>query len=157
MDNELYHYGVLGMKWGVRKSRAPSSRTGRKTRKKKWSFLSKKSKKQKTKNNTPAKKEMTVEEKKDLIIKSQSAKTLYQNRDLFSDDELRQTYQRLMLEKNLRDLSSSEKSRGAQYVDSFIKFTDTANKVVGGGITFYKNAESVKKILSDKSKQGQQR
>lgn len=28
MNNELYHYGVLGMKWGVRKDR--SSGTGRK-------------------------------------------------------------------------------------------------------------------------------
>lgn len=31
MDNELYHYGVKGMKWGVRKSRSSSGKKRSKT------------------------------------------------------------------------------------------------------------------------------
>lgn len=31
MDNELYHYGVKGMKWGVRKSRSSSGKKRGKT------------------------------------------------------------------------------------------------------------------------------
>lgn len=37
MDNELMHYGVLGMKWGVRRSQAQLARIGKKSKKQGWS------------------------------------------------------------------------------------------------------------------------
>lgn len=40
MGNELYHHGVKGMKWGVRRSRG-NSKTGSKTRKRRFGIDSK--------------------------------------------------------------------------------------------------------------------
>jgi len=37
MDNELYHYGVPGMKWGVRRSQAKLNRISNRSKKQGWS------------------------------------------------------------------------------------------------------------------------
>lgn len=87
-NDELMHYGVLGMKWGVRKSRPSSGSGGRK------SSSSKKSKSSKSK--TSSKKTKSIAD--------------------MTDDELEayvaQRERRLNLEKRYRDLNPKQVSRG---------------------------------------------
>lgn len=75
--NELYHHGVLGMRWGVRKSR-PSSSTSS------------------GKNKTSA----SDNSKKETTSKKKSTGSL-------SDDELRAKINRLTLEKQYKELSNT--------------------------------------------------
>lgn len=98
MDNELMHYGVLGMKWGVRKKR---NSFGFRKRNSKLSTQ--------TDNNPTAKPNST---------KKKSVKDM-------SDDEL-ETYvtkaeKRLNLEKRYRDLTPKETSKGQKFVESIMK------------------------------------
>ena len=94
MDNELYHHGVKGMKWGVRKTPVRSS--GGTTRKQKSNTLSLFKKKKTTRkvssaNSSPA--------------KTKSIKDM-------SDDELRKKVERVRLEQQYQELDPKSVSRG---------------------------------------------
>ena len=130
-NNELYHHGVPGMRWGVRKSRSSSgsSRSKRKTVKtstlKQRLFMKKV--KTKTKTNTPEKPK-TVNE--------------------MSDDDLRKKINRLQLEKQYRDLTVSSvpaqtRSRGKQIASEII---ETAGKDVATQLTKYLLGTAVNKV-----------
>lgn len=89
-NNELMHYGVLGMKWGVRRARKASS--------KKTTLFKKKSKSPADQSSKPKKKSV-----KDM-----------------SDDELRKAINRLEMEKRFNDLSPKQVSKGKQFVSDFM-------------------------------------
>ena len=149
-NNELYHYGVLGMHWGVRRT---PEQLGHRT-KSSGSAGSAKARVRVNKKKAKAVSEeklMTAEEKtkkKENILRSRNAKELYANKDLFDDQELRTAYQRLMLEKQIKDLTPKQKSRGEAYVDAVIKWGGKANQLTSTGLQFYKNIQEIEKLMS---------
>lgn len=93
MDQKLMHYGVLGMKWGVRRNR---------------SVLRKKSN-NKTKNHMDNQKE-----------ERSSRKTKKKKVSDLTDAELRQAINRLQMEKQLAQLTAKEKSAGSKFVSDVL-------------------------------------
>ena len=85
-QNELYHYGVLGMKWGVRKDRSASGSGNR--------HISNK----------------TADEKKKNAMKKD-----VKNRRILSDEVLRKKVERIKMEKQLKELTESEISPGKAF------------------------------------------
>ena len=90
-NNELYHYGVLGMKWGVRRYQNPDG------------SLTEAGKKR------YADKEVKKGRKQD----SKYRRTL-------SDDELRRKVERIKLEKQLKDLTKEDLSPGRKFVGNIL-------------------------------------
>ena len=83
--NELYHFGVKGMKWGVRKDRKRS--------------ISSKRSRSDSKDYT---------ESRDLLKKSSNK---------LSNAELRKINERLNLEQQYSNLTTSQKKKGNRFID----------------------------------------
>ena len=148
----IYHYGIKGMKWGIRRT---AEQLGHKIK-------SKFSRKKKTSNEngsegssskikgsvtvkgtkqnpgtTKTSDGSSIEERKQKVLDSRSAKELYNNADLFTTQELQQAYNRLVLEKNIKNLSPKEVSKGQKMLDKYVntaenisKFLNSTNKVL---------------------------
>ena len=148
----IYHYGIKGMKWGIRRT---AEQLGHKikskfSRKKKASdeggsegssskikgSVTVKGTKQNP-GTTKTSDESSIEERKQKVLDSRSAKELYNNADLFTTQELQQAYNRLVLEKNIKNLSPKEVSKGQKMLDKYVntaesisKFLNSTNKVL---------------------------
>lgn len=148
----IYHYGIKGMKWGIRRT---AEQLGHKikskfSRKKKTSdedssegssskikgSVTVKGTKQNP-GTTKTSDGSSIEERKQKVLDSRSAKELYNNADLFTTQELQQAYNRLVLEKNIKSLSPKEVSKGQRMLDKYVntaenisKFINSTNKVL---------------------------
>ena len=121
MENTLQHYGVLGMKWGVRRTPA---QLGRRTSSKKKS-------------------KPTGREEKGKVApkKKKSLKDM-------SDEELRAKISRLELEKRYSDLSKPENhartTKGKAFVSDIL---EKSGKNIGTQLTTYALGTAVNKML----------
>lgn len=150
-NNELYHYGVIGMHWGVRRT---PEQLGHRTK----SSVSARSAKARVRVNNKkvgSTKPMTAEEKeakKKEAMDSHDPRQVYANKDLFSDAELRSAYTRLLMEKQIKDLTPKHKNKGAEYIDAAIKWGGKVTSLIGTGVGIYNAVEKVEKILKQKKK-----
>lgn len=121
-DTTLKHYGVLGMKWGVKRGN-------------KLAVGSKISKKGGTDN---------AHEDYKKAHDSKNAKTM-------SDKELRERLNRLQMEQQYSKLKSSDINRGKQYLDKIVKAGTTVATVTTTGLTIYNNIDKIKSIINKTS------
>lgn len=130
-DTTLAHYGVLGMKWGVRRTEAQLARargervsSDKKTTEKKATATAKKST-----SSEPEKKKSVSE---------------------MSDDEIRQKINRLQLEKTYRDLSKSSETVKTNKGKDFVKrVLERSGENIATQLTTYVMGKAVNKALSD--------
>lgn len=138
MQNELEHYGILGMKWGVRRTpeqlghktssgtmtkrqakKIQKERAKREAAKKKAKETAKQAKAEAAKKEEDAKKKAEEDAKtKEKVLKSTDAEYIYKHRDLLSNSELQERINRINSERNLKQLIPAKK--GMKALDSVL-------------------------------------
>lgn len=143
-DGELAHFGVLGMKWGVRKDRDKGGGGGIK------GFLKKRKNAKKMKKLRKAKKLKAKLEKKRLKKTAKLAakrqkllekyikdpNLMYKNRDKFTTEEINTAMNRFEAEKKLNQYRMTYLNRGNEYISMLVSY----------GTNIYKGYELFKKF-----------
>lgn len=178
----LEHYGVKGMKWGVRRSQAQldraagrpvsksSSSGSSNTRKKKssgssgGSSSSKKSSsssgssESKKKKLNPAQRAgkaigEKLEKRRETRRKNNAiAKLATRPVSDLTTEELRQVTQRLQLERQYAQLTATEKKGAKATFDKFLSGTKTLNDVLSTGTNLYSNGKKIMAITEELNK-----
>ena len=115
-SHELYHYGVLGMKWGVRRNRKSASSS--------------------TPNTNIKRKRVPSEDH--LQAQQLKKKKLYE----MSNKELETLTRRMQLEQNYKNLNRQQISKGQKFVTDILTEVgkETAKNIVKSGVKTGMNA-----------------
>lgn len=133
-NDSLEHYGIKGMRWGVRRTAEELGHVVNKAKKKVKSVQKK----------TAAKKKKMAQKKRkaerEAILRD--PKKLYKHRNEFSEAEIKAALSRFAWEKQLKDYAKADVDRGVGYLKTMFSATTT-------GINVYNDMARIFNSLTD--------
>ena len=139
-NTELMHYGKKGMKWGIITWRKNLKNRKRKQRDE-----------EEQETETPEQRE---QRKKDMLNR-RDPKEIYENRNMFSPQELQAAFLVMNTENNIKKLIPEEKSKIQNAIDTTIKWGNNISNIAKTGNDVITNGQKFLKavgVLNDKGK-----
>lgn len=163
MENELMHWGIKGMKWGVRRYQNKDGSltpAGKRRYEQEMAKLKEEEKIAKNKLRTQAKLNKLDEKRKEIealksgkpIVKKTNQSSTPSVKDM-SDEELRRVVNRLLMEQQYAKLKPEQVSTGKKFVDKVMKdVVAPAATEVGKNVLKDVMTKTVKNAIEKKEK-----
>lgn len=151
-NGQLYHHGILGMKWGVRRFQTKSGSLTSAGKKRYQTREERVRQKQRAKALEKARETRKTnaerEAEKQRILKSGKAEDILKIKDRLTNAELSTAVERIRLEQNLASLANKpETSKGKEFIT---KHLGEAGKKVLWDTTVDLAAQAVKTVMAKK-------